>query len=129
MRDCLGAACTPHPPGMLSYALVDGFTWTPRHEAIEGLKRAIAEADGVITDFAFFSDRAIRLTVELDTRALAVLRQALERVHVQLFERSRAELSAARGEGAAAHLVLAMLHVTFANSLQEAENDAIRRSA
>ena len=97
---------------MISYAFVDGFTRVRRDEAIERLKRAIAEADGVIADFAFFGGQAIRLTVELDAGALAILRRALEDAEVELFTRCLADLASATTM-APSHPIVAMLHVAF----------------
>lgn len=98
---------------MLSYAFVDAFTRVPREEAIERLKRAIAAADGVIVDFAFYGSEALRLTVELDAGALAVLRRELESAEVELFQRCVSELEAAK-KLSAERPVVAMLHVMFA---------------
>ncbi|MBX3204766.1 MAG: hypothetical protein KF764_06840 [Labilithrix sp.] len=97
---------------MISYTFVDGFTRVARDEAIERLKRAIADADGVIVDFAFFGGQAIRLTVELDVAALAVLRRALDAAEIELFPGCVADLDAAKNMDAA-HPIVAMLHVTF----------------
>lgn len=103
----------PHIRRMLSYTFLDGFTDASRPEAIRELKEAIAEADGVITDFAYFSE-AIRLSVELEGRALVDLRRALEARHVTLFERSASDLSRALQEGGASQRpVLALLHVAL----------------
>ncbi len=103
-----------HPTfwSVISYAFVDGFTRVPRDEAVERLKRAIAEADGVIVDFAFFEWKAIRLTVELDAASLATLRHALEDAEVELFSRCVADLDAA-SKMAPSHPIVAMLHVAF----------------
>jgi hypothetical protein len=97
---------------MLSYAFVDGFTRVPRDEAIERLKQSIAFADGVIVDFAFFARDAIRLTVELDAGALAVLRREFEAAEIELFPACIADLEAAKTMNAQ-RPILAMLHVTF----------------
>ncbi|MBX3262490.1 MAG: hypothetical protein KIS78_30370 [Labilithrix sp.] len=97
---------------VISYAFVDGFTRVARDEAIERLKRAIAEADGVIVDFAFFGAQAIRLTVELDAASLAVLRRAFAEAEIELFSRCVADLDAAKGMDAG-HPIVAMLHVAF----------------
>lgn len=97
---------------MISYAFVDGFTRVPRDEAIERLKRAIAHADGVIVDFAFFGWQAIRLTVELDAASLTVLREALADAEVELFTRCLADLDGARSMDPS-HPIVAMLHVAF----------------
>jgi hypothetical protein len=104
---------------MISYAFVDAFTRVPRDEAIERLKRAIAAADGVIVDFAFFGAEALRLTVELDAGALAVLRSELESAEVELFQRCIAELEAAK-KMSAERPVVAMLHVAFAPAEEDA---------
>jgi len=100
---------------VISYAFVDGFTRVRRDEAVERLKRAIAHADGVIVDFAFFGGQAIRLTVELDAASLAVLRRALEDSEVELFSRCLADLEAAT-KMAPSHPILAMLHVAFVHA-------------
>ena len=98
--------------GVISYLFVDGFTRVARDEAIERLKRAIADADGVIIDFAFFGSTAIRLTVELDAASLALLRSALEDAEIELFARCIADLDAAKRMDAS-HPIVAMLHVAF----------------
>lgn len=97
---------------MISYALVDAFTRVSRDDAIGRLKRAIARADGVIVDFAFFGSRALRLTVELGAGALAMLTRELEGAEIELFARSAAELDDAKGMDASRPIV-AMLHVAF----------------
>ena len=97
---------------MISYAFVDGFTRVPREEAIERLKRAIAVADGVIVDFAFFGWQAIRLTVELDAASLAVLRRELAGAEVELFSRCLLDLDDAKTMDPS-HPIVAMLHVAF----------------
>lgn len=97
---------------MISYAFVDGFTRIARDEAIERLKHAIANADGIIVDFAFFGREAIRFTVEVDAGALATLRRELEAGQVELFPRCAAELDGAKSMNVT-HPILAMLHVTF----------------
>lgn len=97
---------------VISYAFVDGFTRVPREEAIERLKRAIAAADGVIVDFAFFGWQAIRLTVELDAASLAVLRRKLADAEVELFTRCLADLDDAKTMDPS-HRIVAMLHVAF----------------
>lgn len=97
---------------MISYAFVDGFTRIAREEAIERLKRAIADADGVIVDFAFFAREAIRMSVELPASAMAVLKSKLEEQSVELFPRSAKNLDAA-STMTASHPVVAMLHVAF----------------
>lgn len=99
---------------MLSYTFVDAFTLVERHEAITRLKNAIVEADGVIVDFAFFSNQAIRLSVELEAEAVARLRRALEASDVHLFEKCAAELDRAAPTAHTHQSVLALLHVTFA---------------
>jgi hypothetical protein len=106
---------------MISYAFVDGFTRVARDEAIERLKQAIATADGVIVDFAFFGQEAIRLTVELDAGALATLRHALEAGEVELFSRCVAEMDDAKSMNAT-HPILAMLHVTFVPAEADTEH-------
>jgi hypothetical protein len=112
--------CTPHVWSVISYAFVDGFTRVARDEAIERLKHAIAEADGVIVDFAFFGWQAIRLTVELDAAALTVLRRELEAAEVELFSRCRTDLDAAKTMDAS-HPIVAMLHVAFVPAEAEIE--------
>lgn len=98
---------------MLSYAFVDAFTRVERHEAIARLKSAIAYADGVIVDFAFFSNGAIRLSVELEADAVPRLREALEAGDVHLFESCAAALDRARPTEPTTKPVMAMLHVAF----------------
>jgi hypothetical protein len=97
---------------MVSYALVDAFTRVPREEAVERLKHAIAVADGVISDFAFFGREAMRLTVELDASGLSELRRELEGADVELLPRSAAELDSAKAMTPGRPL-LALLHVMF----------------
>lgn len=104
---------------MVSYTFVDGFTRVARAEAIARLKHAIVAADGVIVDFAFFGGEAIRLTVEVDDKALPLLRAELERGGVELFSRCVAELELldkrrSVDDEAYRHPVLAMLHIAFA---------------
>lgn len=98
---------------MLGYTLVDAFSTATRVEAIDRLKAAVAEADGVIVDFAFFEDGAIRLSVELAAGALATLASALEAAGVHLFEASVAELGKARGVVPPTKPITAMLHVAL----------------
>lgn len=103
---------------MLSYTFVDAFTPVERHEAIARLKSAIAAIGGMIVDFAFFSNRAIRLSVDLEAGAVPRLRQALEASDVHLFEKCAADLArTAAAPESATSPVLAMLHVTFANDV------------
>lgn len=97
---------------MISYAFVDAFTRVARDEAIERLKQAIAAADGVIADFAFFGRQAIRLTVELDAGSLTVLRRELGAADIELFSKCIAELDEAKTMDTRRPIV-AMLHVTF----------------
>lgn len=97
---------------MLSYAFIDGFTRIHRDEAIERLKLAIAFADGVIVDFAFFARDAIRLTVELDVGALEVLRGELAAAEIELVPACVADLAAAKAVNAQRPIV-AMVHVAF----------------
>lgn len=104
---------------MISYTFVDGFTRVPRDEAIERLKGAIARADGVILDFAFFGSEAIRLTVEMDAASLAVFREALAEGEVELFSRCIADLDAAK-KMAPSHPINALLHIAFVSG-DEAE--------
>jgi hypothetical protein len=105
---------------MISYAFVDGFTRVSRDEAIERLKRAIADAGGVIVDFAYFGWEAIRLTVEVDAGALARLRRDLDGAGVELFPRCMADLDDANTMSAT-HRILAMLHLAFVRP----ENDGV----
>jgi hypothetical protein len=105
---------------MLSYTFVDAFTRVERHEAIARLKSAIADADGVIVDFAFFSN-AIRLSVELEAGAVPRLRDALEAGDVHLFEKCAADLDRSAAPETASNLVVAMLHVAFANDVELAQ--------
>jgi hypothetical protein len=97
---------------VISYAFVDGFTRVARDEAIERLKRAIADADGVIVDFAFFGSEAIRLTVELDAASLLALRRGLMDAEIELFSRCVADLDAAK-RMEPSHPIVAMMHVSF----------------
>lgn len=94
--------------------MVDGFTESGRAAAMAGLKKAIAEADGVITDFAMFDgqEKAIQLTVELDGGAVARFRDALGRAAVLLFDRCVASLDGASRLLAPTKPVKALLHVT-----------------
>lgn len=98
---------------MLSYTFVDAFTRQDRHEAMVRVKSAIAEADGVIVDFAFYRT-AIRFSIELEARAVTRLCAALEASDLELFERQPAPASAT-------NLVLAMLHITLSNETELAE--------
>ena len=100
---------------MLSYAFVDAFTRRDRQDAVARVKHAIAEAGGVIVDFAFFRT-AVRLSVELEAGAIARLCEALEAGELHLFERPAAPASAT-------NLVVAMLHVTLANETEQAERN------
>ena len=94
--------------------MVDGFTEAGRADAMAHLKRAIAEADGVITDFAFDgTEKAIQLTVELDGGALVRFRDALGRATVRLFDRCVVSLDGAQRLLAPAKPVKALLHVAF----------------
>lgn len=105
---------------MISYTFIDAFTRAPREEAIERLKRAIARADGVILDFAFFGSEAIRMTVEMDAAALATFREALDEGEIELFARCATDLEAARKMDPA-HPIFALLHVSFVSAEEEAE--------
>jgi hypothetical protein len=102
---------------MLSYAFVDAFTRVERHEAIARLKCAIADADGVIVDFAFFHT-AIRLSVELEAGAVPRLCESLEAGDVHLFDKCAADLDRTAVPESATNLVVAMLHVAFANDVE-----------
>ena len=97
---------------MISYTFVDGFTRVARDEAIERLKRAIAGADGVIVDFAFFGGEALRLTVEMDAAGMVVFRNALAEAEIELFGRCAADLAAVE-RMEPTHPIFALLHVTF----------------
>ncbi len=116
---CLGPRGAPRLRGpMLTYVFIDGFTEAPRHEAIARLKSAIADADGVIVDFAFFSTRALRLSIELELKALPRFRAALEEASLVLFDRCAAELAKiekALADGASPKAVTVLLHVAFAH--------------
>jgi hypothetical protein len=98
---------------MLSYAFVDGFTPASREEAIGRTKSAIAEAGGVIVDFAFFSG-AIRLSVEMEAGAMPLLLGALEEGAVHVFDERLRRPIESRGR------VVAMLHVTFGAEVEVA---------
>ena len=95
--------------------MVDGFTEAGRATAMADLQRAIAEADGVITDFALFDgkEKAIQLTVELDGGAVTRFRDALGRAAVRLFDRCVASLDGAQRLLAPTKPVKALLHVAF----------------
>ena len=95
--------------------MVDGVTEAGRAAAMADLKRALAEADGVINDFALFDGRekAIQLTVELDGGAVTRFRDALGRVAVRLFDRCVASLDGAQRLLAPTKPVKALLHVAF----------------
>ena len=95
---------------MHGYVFVEGFTALPRYEAIARLKDAVAEAEGVLVDFGFFGEAAIRLTVELEASALPRLGEALASARVQLLERCAAELATAPPSR---RPVTALLHIAF----------------
>jgi hypothetical protein len=97
---------------MPGYALLDGFTDASRDTTIRRLKRAIADVDGVIVDFAFFANSAIRLSVELAAGALGKLRDALELAGVHLFEGSERAVAEVLSM-TPSHPVTALLHVTL----------------
>jgi hypothetical protein len=97
---------------MISYAFVDGFTRSPRNVAIEWIKRAIATADGVIADFAFYGSEALRLTIEVDAGGLDTLRKELEGHDVEIFSRCRSEIDQARSM-TPTHPLVVLLHLTF----------------
>ncbi|HVH42185.1 MAG TPA: hypothetical protein VM925_07565 [Labilithrix sp.] len=103
---------------MISYVFIDGFTRVARDEAIDRLKHAIADADGVIVDFAFFGTDAIRLSVEVDAGALTTFRQGLETAEVELFDRCRVDLDHASRMNPT-HPISAMLHVSFLSAESE----------
>jgi len=70
----------------------------------------------VITDFAFFSNRALRLSVEVELGSLPRFRAALERASVILFDRCVEELAKTEKsllESAKLRPVVVMLHVAF----------------
>ena len=100
---------------MLSYAFVDAFTRLDPHRALACLTEAIAHANGVIVDFAFFSDRAIRISVELAAGAVPRLRDALEAGDVHLFDRCADSLDRQAARPTSTKPVLAMLHVAFSD--------------
>ena len=100
---------------MLSYALVDAFTHVEPRRAVVRLARAIASVEGVIVDFAFFSDRAIRITVEMAAGAVPRLRDALEAGDVHLFDRCAESLDRTAARPLSTKPVLAMLHVAFSD--------------
>lgn len=95
--------------------MFDGFTESGRVSAMSDLKKAIAEADGVITDFALFDGReqAIQLTVELDGGAVTRFRDALGRAAVKLFDRCVTSLDGAQRFLAPTKPVKALVHVAF----------------
>lgn len=100
---------------MLSYAFVDAFTRVERHEAVARLGAAIADAQGIIVDFAFFSNEAVRITVEMAAGAVPRLRDALEAGDVHLFDRCAANLDRNAARPSSTKPVLAMLHVAFSD--------------
>ena len=100
---------------MLSYAFVDAFTRVERHEAVARLEAAIAGAQGIIVDFAFFSNEAVRITVEMAAGAVPRLRDALEAHDVHLFDRCAANLDRCAARPSSTKPVLAMLHVAFSD--------------
>ena len=100
---------------MLSYAFVDAFTRVERHEALTRLQDAIAQADGVILDSAFFADGAIRITVEMPEGAVPRLRHSLEAGDVHLFDRCAANLDRSAARPTSRKPVLALLHVAFSS--------------
>ena len=100
---------------MLSYAFVDAFTRLDRHDAVARLTAAIAHAEGVIVDFGFFSNRAMRITVEIAAGAVPRLRDALEAGDVHLFDRCAANLDRHAARPTSTNPVLAMLHVAFSD--------------
>lgn len=95
---------------MLGHVFVDAFTKSAKSDAISHLKSAIAQADGVITDFAFYGG-AVRLSVELEAGAITRLRDALGEHGVELFDRCAKTLE----RSASVSPVVAMLHVAFAS--------------
>jgi hypothetical protein len=96
---------------MLSYAMVDGFT--EECDAMKRLKEAIAEAHGMIVDFALYAGEAIRMSVEVEARELSHLGRALEARHVSLFPRCIAEIASADRVLPANKPVIALVHVTL----------------
>jgi hypothetical protein len=100
---------------MLSYALVDAFTHVDPDEAVVRLGRAVALVEGVIVDFAFFSNRAIRMTVEMASGAMPLLREALEAGEVHVFARCADTLDRTAARPSSTKPVLAMLHVAFSD--------------
>lgn len=95
---------------MSTHVFLDAFTHVPRSEAIERLKSAVSEAEGAILDFAFFSNKAIRLNIELEDDGLARLARALESAEVHLFEKSKREVESTPRPKKP---MLAFLNVTF----------------
>lgn len=98
---------------MLSYAFVDAFTRVDRQEAMSRLERAVAHAEGVVVDFGFFTNEAVRLTIEIAAGAVPRLRAALEACDVHLFETCARDLDRSAAQPTSKKPVLAMLHVTF----------------
>lgn len=108
---------------MPSYVFVDAFTGVERHEAIQRLKAAIADAEGVIVDFAFFSNEAIRLTVELDGDRLPSLRAALAGGDIHLFDRCESTLDAVERSLSPTKPVLVMVHCAFVHDAVDVANE------
>jgi hypothetical protein len=96
--------------GVLSYALLDGFTRARGRSALVAIAAAVAMAGGVVVDFGVYDGEAVRMSAELEADALAALGDALEREGVHLFESSRVSLEGARGK----RPVVALLHIAFA---------------
>ena len=103
---------SPRSGVVISYAFVDGFTRVACPDAIERLKQAVADAGGVIIDFALFGRDAMRLTTEVDAGAIGALQRDLQQAEVELFPRCLVELEDAKSMSAT-HRILAMVHVAF----------------
>ncbi len=108
---------------MPSYVFVDAFTAVERHAAIQRLKEAIAEAEGVILDFAFFSNKAIRLTVELEGDQVPRLRRALAAADIHLFDRCEATLAAAERSLSSTKSVVVLVHCAFVHDEVDLANE------
>lgn len=108
---------------MPSYVFVDAFTGVERHAAIQRLKEAIAEADGVIVDFAFFSNKAIRLTVELEGDHVPRLRSALASADIHLFDRCETALDAAERSLSPTKPVVLLMHCAFVHDEVDLANE------
>ena len=108
---------------MPSYVFVDAFTGVERHAAIQRLKEAIAGAGGVIADFAFFSNEAMRMTVELEGDHVPRLRAAFAAADIRLFDRGEATLDAAERSLGAANPVVVLVHCSFVHDEADLANE------